>query len=207
MIKKVIILGLYNQENLALADRDYLLKKAGFEQAEIWTLNDWYQFYPNFQNPDRVFQIHKGFKGHSDPARFAGDWKQKYNDSGAEIITSEYIPELVNQKQINEAELVKSFGKDFFTSTIDVMLAFCILEEAHNVRLFGISMTLNGEYEYQLMGLLNAMEIAELYNIKIEAEQKEFWISQRKKIDWKNMKSHCVLPYWLNKKNRGEILV
>ena len=50
-------------------------------------------------------------------------------------------------------EIVKYFGTDFFSNTIDYMIALAIYEGATEINIYGCSMETSEEYQYQRPGL------------------------------------------------------
>jgi hypothetical protein len=194
-VKKVTFLGLYNFYGLSR------LTQSDFCGSEIWTLNDWYQFYPCVKKPDRVFNIHKKFKGHiTDASRFSGNWIDEYNNSGAwiYILDEKLFPLFKKARLFPEKEAVEVFGKGFFSSTINCMFAIAIMENFKEIELAGFNLLNTAEHDNQLPGIMYAIQEAEKQGIKVIAPMREKWdeFLSVKKVDWKNIDSDIV-PYWM----------
>jgi len=77
-----------------------------------------------------------------------------------------YVP---NAKTFPREEMVKEFGKDFFTSSFAWMMAFAITEGAKEISLFGIDMASRDEYILQRPGFFFFRQEAMRRGIKVSA--------------------------------------
>lgn len=83
-----------------------------------------------------------------------------------------YMQDQVNVPRANifpKDELVKEFGKDFFTSSFAWMMAFAIYQGASEIGLFGIDMASRDEYILQRPGFYFFRYEAERRGIKVYA--------------------------------------
>lgn len=77
-----------------------------------------------------------------------------------------YVP---NAKVFPKDEMIKEFGKDFFTSSFSWMMALAIHEGAKEIALYGIDMASRDEYILQRPGFYFFKHIAESRGIKVSA--------------------------------------
>ena len=163
---------------------------------EVWTLNDWYTFYD--LKPHKVFNPCKAsFNGHPTDSRRFIDWKEKYNESGAEIVTIDMIDGIDNCRQFDWDRGVKEFGEDFFTSTMSYMFAQAIWDDYEQINIYGVRLEGKGEYLHQLPGVMDAINKCTARGIKVNCEYMNEWIWRMTniKIDWANIKGGKA-PYW-----------
>lgn len=138
-MKKVCLLGTSNT-----------LKEAPFnEDMEFWALNDMYSVVP-IERITRWFEMHNmGFlrnyrsRGTSAPhlpqlAKLTIPvYMQQYND---EVPTSIEYP---------LDDIMKHYGKRYFNSSIDYMLAMAIYEGYEEIHIYGVNMAFQEEYQEQ----------------------------------------------------------
>ena len=74
-----------------------------------------------------------------------------------------------NAKTFPKDEMVKEFGKDFFTSSFSWMMALAIHEGAKEIALFGIDMASRDEYILQRPGFYFFRHVAQQRGIKVSA--------------------------------------
>lgn len=77
-----------------------------------------------------------------------------------------YVP---NAKTFPMQDMVKEFGKDFFTSSFTWMMAYAITQGAKEIALYGIDMASRDEYIRQRPGFYFFRHIAETRGIKVSA--------------------------------------
>lgn len=168
-------------------DKSFLCKR--HQVDEVWTLNDYYQFYVNLI-PDRIFQIHKDFTKHPELGRFTGNWIREYNKSGAKVITTSHYDGL-------ECEVLLPMDKweidwkDKLNCTISFMFIMAIEEKYKKIIIDGTNM-LHAPYNWEVSITLNWIDTCR--NQKIE-----FYCHMEKK--WRAMSGICQtdpdpVPYW-----------
>ena len=166
---------------------------ADLDDAEVWTMNDWYQF-PYEKNwdttlyyvkPTRVYQIHDDINA-LDMRMLSGrmiDWRHEYEKSGAEIITTVDIG-LSRQRIFEIKRGFEDFGMMFFTSTASYMFAEAIWHGIKEIDLVGFDLAARGEYEHQLPGMISNIETAREHGIKVNAPREELYHDTIKKVKW-----------------------
>ena len=70
-------------------------------------------------------------------------------------------------------EIIEFFGTDFFTNTIDYMLALAIYEGATEINIYGVAMSTSVEYQYQRPGLHFWIGYAMGKGIKVRVKGKD----------------------------------
>lgn len=143
--------------------------------GEIWTLNDWYRqgFASKTKRPARVYNIHERFEENlKDYRRYSPDWKQRYNDSGAEIVTAESVEGLERQRCFNFERGVKEFRKGFFGGTFSYMFADAIWGKYDEITIIGMDL-LGDEYRYQALYLKRNLVAARMCEIKVNLSNEE----------------------------------
>ena len=160
--KEVIILG--------LNDVDPTINRDELEQCEVWTLNDYYRPYP-WLKPDRVYQVHTDIDNavtemqKKRPDRWK-NWREKYNESGAEIVTLKHDPLLNNQIVMDVVKMSENYGTGFFSQTFAYM-AYDAIEEGYTiVKLRGFSSMEGKDYKDcfpQCIGVVDKMKEANIF--------------------------------------------
>lgn len=77
-----------------------------------------------------------------------------------------YVP---HAKVFPKDEMIKEFGKDFFTSSFAWMMAFAIHQGAKEISLYGIDMASRDEYILQRPGFFFFRHVAQSRGIKVSA--------------------------------------
>ena len=151
----------------------------------LWTVNDWWRFYPDLRRPDRVYQIHRDYNGNhaTDPSRCYADWKDKYNQSGALIVTRRRVKGLVNQQRFDLKRGVSEFGKAFLGSSIGYMVADAIWAGADEIVMLGIRLADTDEYENQVDSIKLNIETARKRGIAVTNEFERNW----RAVDWSKL--------------------
>jgi len=192
MGRRVIFLGLAGEAKT-------FSESAGRRRAdEIWTVNDWYQRIPRVRTPDRVFNIHADITNHAtDLNRFTGDTIKEYNESGAEIVTSRYFPELDNCRPFDLLKLIDIRRDPFFSSTLAVMFVMAWLECWEEIELVGVVLGHDTEFDVQVPAVVGAIHESERRGIQVIAPHREAWAKRGVVVaPWKN--NGCPhAPYWM----------
>ncbi|MCX6986162.1 MAG: hypothetical protein NT118_15645, partial [Lentisphaerae bacterium] len=104
--------------------------------------------------------------------RFHGDYKQHYNESGADIITrfSHYLD---NECDVRLDVLTETFGEKFFVGTFSFMFAWAIQMHFKQITIEGIYLREHSEYASQIPGMLR--NIYESRRRKIEVNVAGGW--------------------------------
>lgn len=185
MTRQIIILGFAADQRIAVIDDDF-----GKPGNEIWTLNDWWAFYPRLKRPDRVYQIHRNYNGVNENVKKRNwpDWRERYDASGAEIVTIQDFG-LARQRLFDFPRGAKEFGGLFLGSTIGYMFADAIWEGVSRVELVGVKLERHGEYEFQLPSVIHDIKIARERGIVVEHPREAEWRTRSLTVDWAKLKS------------------
>lgn len=175
------------------------VKPEDIEGKEVWTLNDWYQFYPYLLNPSRVYQIHEGWNGKhvTENNRFFGDWRTRYEQSKAEIVTLSDLS-FSKERRLNKTYLAEVFGAGFFGSTFSYMFADAIMECVDRIVMKGIRLIGPGEYERQVPTTLLNINATRSRGIEVVCEYEKKWIA-------KGAKPQEYNPVWVNWANLKDV--
>jgi hypothetical protein len=163
---------------------------------EVWTLNDWYQFWP--WTPTRVYNVHPHPHRHPDPNRYRGDWIEEYNnaiDAGAQVWTVHEIAGLSKQHRLPMDAIGLRFSGRL-TCSISIMIYCAMVEGVGVIELRGLSLS-PGEYRWQAYGILVAMTAAREGGIEISWEHEERARREAPKVDWANVKP---MPNYFDRK-------
>lgn len=169
-------------------NKEFLTRRHKVE--EVWTLNDYYQFFPELM-PDKVFQIHKDFKGHPEKSRFTGNYLNEYNKSRASIVTTSHYPELDNEELLPMDEWEAAWG-DKLNCTLSFMFVYALDKGYKRITLDGTNITL-GPYSWEIPTILDWADMCRLKGI-------EFFCHMEKK--WRAIRNMCFtsddnpLVYW-----------
>jgi hypothetical protein len=125
------------------------------------------------KRPARVYNIHEKFEENlKDYTRYSHDWKQKYNDSGAEIVTFDHINGLKNQRIFDFKQGVSEFGKAFFGGGFSYMFADAVWEGVKEIDIVGMDL-LGAEYTYQALYLKRNLEVVRARGIEVYLPNEE----------------------------------
>lgn len=178
------------------ADFDSMRRKHG----PLWTMNDFYQFYPALK-PDAIFNIHYNFVKHHDPSRWRGDWISEYNKSGAkEVFTTSRHPGLLNQVPYPFDFVQSQIGFGLFRlaqeSSAGMMLALAASRGFGKVEMRGFHMLDSEERVQQLPCILALIDGLSPF-LHIECPLIDSWrrAARGAHVDWDSLKS-SVAPYW-----------
>jgi hypothetical protein len=159
--------------------------------AEIWTMNDWYVSWPRVPKVARIYNIHATPGTHADnPRRFPGDWRQRYADSGAELVLFRSVG-LPRERLFDMAAGEVEFGRTFFNSTWCYMLADAIWEGVARVYIHGCRMQAD-EYRWQAPGLLTAIATARSRGVEVVAPLEKDWLET---VDWAACVKQAIKAY------------
>lgn len=159
---------------------------------DIWTLNDWYKFRRRLV-PHRVYQIHTG--EFTDIHRRMIDWKEKYDQSGAEVIVGKPHG-LKNEKVFDWGTAVSIRGSEkWFSCTICYMLHDAQMEGYRHIRLVGIELENGSEYRWQYPGVQNAVNELRSSGIIIEWPDEERLAGAKDMVDWGEVHTINVMGY------------
>ncbi|HBC89563.1 MAG TPA: hypothetical protein DCZ94_21710 [Lentisphaeria bacterium] len=176
-----------------------------YKDHAIWTMNDFYVFFPELVQlgPDRVFQIHKKTRDDYTEAEFAkdchngrwlimpgiGNWRAVYEKSGAQIVTRRRLG-FTNELILPMDEYIKTFGERFFCATFSYMFALSIQEaQFKEITLKGLRLDWSLEYALQMPGMLRNIDAARQAGITVNAPNEPLWREQIKPMteDWKGI--------------------
>ena len=188
---------------LGLADDDIIdhAIRTDSMNGEIWTVNDWYQFHRRLRKPNRVFNLHTFPHINLTTSRFLGDWKKEYNESEAEIVTTEKIHGIKNQKLLNQRELIDYCGsKKFLRCSISTMIYVAILEKVTRIDLYGVQLGMT-EYRNHVWGIVQAIDKARAEGIEVNVIPETYETSWRESrfngVDhFRKTHTDITLCYW-----------
>ena len=160
--------------------------------CEVWTCNDYYSVC-HWLNPKRIYNIHTKFNDYllRKPNNRFVDWRNKYNNSGAEIVVSENLG-VKNQRFLNIEGIKSLFGTDAISSSISVMLSEAVLEGNRRINIYGVRLDHKGEYSFQLPGFIRIIEKAREMGVEIN------WTAEKKLnrlVDWAKVKAINPMAY------------
>lgn len=125
------------------------------EAWEIWGMNQLYRYLPRLT---RWFEIHADYLSDAVPDTDYLHWLRTCPVPIYMCTRDPTIPSLIEYPR---AEMVKYFGRDFFTSTVSYMLALALYEGFEEIGLWGIDMVADEEFGYQRDGCSWLLGIAE----------------------------------------------
>ncbi len=191
--KSVIFLGLYSWDFLNLHASEIN------QYAEVWSLNEFYNVYPDLK-VSRVFQIHEDCD-----TGITDNWRIAYNKRKVPCVTVKHIDGLDNQIHFDAKKAFKEKGNNFFTSTFSYMFYMAQKEGYQKIRLMGVRLKMQSEYEYQRFGMLKNIDDTRSYGIKVENPRQLEWENDFKamgydKVDWNDLEDVNFRPYGTSRK-------
>lgn len=152
---------------LGFADLSVDLAKYQADGVSVWTMNDFYHWFPGLK-PDMIFEVHRPeMIAHAQRAgRYRGDYKEVYASSGAEIVTRCTLG-LDNELDVRQDVLNETFGEKFFVGTFSYMFAWAIQMHVKHVTVEGIHLKAHTEYATQLPGMLHNIYKARQKGIEV----------------------------------------
>ena len=162
----IIILGLGSYDETV----DILKQKIDKDGIEIWTMNDWHCYYPEFKHPDKIFHVHDWLSN-----RGKDDIYEVYNKSGAEIITIKPFEELNNNTVFDIEKYVGIWTEDFFSNTCNYCLSMAIDEKPDKIELIGVQMLSHDGHIDQLPQARYGIRKARELGIKVWAQFENQW--------------------------------
>lgn len=189
-MREVSIFGLYNGDSLDL--------KPSAIRGEMWALNDWYMSW-GVLNPHRIYNVHPFPHRHPSPERFV-DWREHYAKAlslGSQLWTAWTIDGFeCHQLPLNILSDV--FGSSHMSCSLSIMIYHAILEGVDTIHLEGMRMN-EPEYEYQVIGILSAIEQARGFGKTVTCRHEKEWLERREtampKLPWSDVNS--IIPYWM----------
>lgn len=151
-------------------NKEYLCRKHGV--SEVWSLNDYYVFFPELK-PDKVFQIHKDFKGHKEKSRFTGNYLRKYNEDGATIITTSHYPELEREELLPMDEWEEQWGNQL-NCTLSFMFIYALNKGYTKIVLDGTNACL-GPYAWEIPIILDWIDQCRLLDVEFKCHMEKKW--------------------------------
>lgn len=139
-IEKVIIIGKGVGWNLAPSDDEI------DEFTETWGVND----LVTQRNVKRGFEIHKQIWMEDEPTRLTFE---KINELKIPVMMVNHYPIFPTSVKYPLDEIIKEFGTDFFTNSIDYMIAYAIYLGVKEIDLYGVNMVLGTEYMFERPGV------------------------------------------------------
>jgi len=170
--KKVVMYGLYAAQQVP----DLPEIEQYYKDWDIWTLNDFYRGFNDFK-PHRIFQVHHSLDKCA-KRKWSSDWKERYNASGAEVITAEIINGVnVEQQTIFPfQEAFSEFPPEFFCSSFNYMMAMAYLEGYTHINIERVALTSSEEeYTGQARGILYAIREMEKRGVSVDWPYRVMW--------------------------------
>ena len=145
------------------------------EDYEFWALNDMYKVVP-VERISRWFEIHK-----CDTVETKTQHIQVLSQLSIPIYMQEQHPEIPTSVKYPLETLIEHFGRRFFNSTIDYMIALAIYEGYQDISIYGVHMSYMEEYGEQRPSCLYWLGVAEGKGIKIHIPDdsdllKSYWL-------------------------------
>ena len=164
-MKRLCILGTAQTLKEAPINEDY----------EFWALNDMYKVVP-VERISRWFEIHK-----CDTVETKTQHIQVLSQLSIPIYMQEQHPEIPTSVKYPLETLIEHFGRRFFNSTIDYMIALAIYEGYQDISIYGVHMSYMEEYGEQRPSCLYWLGVAEGKGIKIHIPDdsdllKSYWL-------------------------------
>jgi hypothetical protein len=149
---KAIFLGLYHE---AVNLEEIKAKQA--EGVKLWTLNDYYMFYP-FTVPDAIFQIHNPeWLPVNTHGRWGGDYRKVYNTAKCPIYACWGDTGLDNEVLLDSGMLEKWFPLWMYQCSVVYMLAVALECGIKEITLEGMQFVDDGERLYQVPYVMRAI--------------------------------------------------
>jgi len=179
MNESVTILGLYRS----------VVDQSTLSGSEVWSLNDWYQFYPGLI-PARVFNIHYAPHINEDPERFLGDWKAEYAAvglAGGKLMVAEKIAGISPEFQVEvPIYMMTKAGWPLcnMPCSISLMIQFAGFLGYKRIKLEGIRLH-KDEYRDQVAGIRAAIEFCRARGTEVKNPFEEEWKARELSIpEW-----------------------
>ena len=140
MSKKVCLLGTSNT-----------LNQAPFNDSsfEFWALNDMYEMIPT-KNITRWFEIHTRQEQERHVSkRASGSYLEGLKALTIPVYMQEHFEDVPTSIKYPLETMVEHFGRQYFKSTLDYMMALALYEGFEEIHLYGVNMADNIEYAHQ----------------------------------------------------------
>lgn len=178
-MRDIVILGFAVDQNMNP------VFDGAFGDSEIWTVNDWWNFYPRLEHPTRVYQIHDDYDDLKKVGqRNIANWKCKYNESKALAITSRTFTGLDNSRNFDFERAFSFFPKRLFTSSIAFAVMDAIMEHVDSISFRGVAMKADGEYGYQRPAICELVDRCIVAGIKLDVRQIMEWRRPAAFVNW-----------------------
>ena len=179
-MREIVILG------FAVDQNTQPIFDGAFGDAEIWTLNDWWNFYPRLAHPSRVYQIHEDYDSisHVGHRKITG-WQEEYNASAAEIVATKRFAGVSRLRLFDLEKALAEFPKRLFTSSIAYAMMDAIMERVDKIVLKGVELKAEGEYGFQRPAICELANIAASKGVIVDAPRLSEW---RQTVDWSKIK-------------------
>ena len=113
---------------------------------EYWILNDMYLLTNGYS---RIFEMHQ--KSYLD-SWITGRGNPHISELAqlkVPVYMQEHFEDVPTSIKYPLDEMINSFGRDIFQSTVDYMIALALFEDYKEIYLYGVDMSVGGEYESQ----------------------------------------------------------
>jgi len=177
---KAILLGLYHHP----VDLDEIkeIQKTG---VQIWTLNDFYMFYP-FLMPDAIFQIHNpewlpsGVHG-----RWGGSYRDIYNNCECPVFACWPDVGLDHEILIDDEMMKEWFPLWIYQCSVVYMLAVALHQGLKEVEFVGMQFVDDGERLHQVPYVIRAVNEARKQGliVTVAPETEAAWVDCS--VDWR----------------------
>lgn len=177
---KAIFLGLYHEA----VDLD-AIKAEQATGVQLWTLNDYYMFYP-FTMPDAIFQIHNPKWLPLDThGRWAADYRTIYNNARCPIYACWPDVGLDNETMLENGMLEDWFPMWMYQCTVVYMLAVAMHQGIDEVELKGMQFVDDGERLYQVPYVMRAINESRKNGmiVTVPPEIEATWVECA--VDWR----------------------
>ena len=140
MSKKVCLLGTSNTlKEAPLSDKSF----------EFWALNDMFSMIPKGV-ATRWFEIHSKKAREKHTPRGADiSYLEGLASLNVPIYMQEQCQDIPTSIKYPRAEMVEHFGRQYFKSTLDYMIALALYEGFEEIHIYGVNMAYAEEYAHQ----------------------------------------------------------
>lgn len=182
-MKQVLLLGLYFQA----VDIEEI-KEQQANGVEVWTMNDFYMFYPFFR-PDRIFQIHDPSRLRpNENFRWAGDYKECYNVCDCPVMQLYEDSGVENVEIMDMFQLMKHAPVELFQSTTNYMIAYAAQLGFADVYFAGMDFVNDEERRVQVPFLVRMIEhLKSKIQFHVDPDLWKSWKEKGAKVKWENV--------------------
>lgn len=139
------------------------------KEGEVWGVND----LVLYRNVTRVFHIHSNLDM-TNP--YIEKIVKRVNELKVPFMAARKVPQIPTSVAYPLGKIRKRFGADYFTNSVDYMIAYALYVGMKEINFYGINMEVGSEYIWQKPGI-------------------EFWIGYAKGLGVKVnfFGNHCLL--------------